>query len=117
MNRPVAQPEVVYRCDLGHVVKCECGLLQLTFGNVLTQLNWMGFLNLADSIRFMWNDLRDTTEGQRILIRTPHEGLYVSLFPHEMRQLVELLNYAELQLRAEALLEEGAVEFHQEKKG
>ena len=117
MSRLPRVDQLIYRCDFGHVVRCECGLLQLTFGNVLTQLNWMGFLNLADSIRFMWNDLRDTPEGQRILIRTPHEGLYVSLFPHEMHQLVELLNCAELQLRAEALLAEGAVDFGEKTEG
>lgn len=104
------QHETVYRCAYGNVVKCDCGLLQLTFGNILTQLSWTGFQNLAESIRLMWNDLQECAEDQRILIRTPHEGLYVSLFPHEMRQLVELLNCAELQLRAEALLEEGAIE-------
>jgi hypothetical protein len=103
--------EIIHRCDFGHVVKCECGLLQLTFGNVMTQLNWRGFQNLADSIRFLWNDLQECPEDQSILIRTPHEGLFVSLFPHEMRQLVELLNCAELQLRAGALLEEGALEY------
>jgi hypothetical protein len=113
MNRPAEQREMVYRCGFGHVVRCNCGLLQLTFGNVMTQLNWMGFLNLADSIRLMWNNLQECSEDQRILIRTPHEGLFVSLYPHEMRQLVELLNCAELQLRAEALLEEGMMDFIQ----
>jgi len=111
MNRPAEQRELVYRCGFGHVVRCNCGLLQLTFGNVMTQLNWRGFQNLADSIRFMWNELEEFPEDQRILIRTPHEGLFVSLYPHEMCQLVELLNCAELQLRAEALLEEGALEY------
>jgi len=111
MNRPAEQRELVYRCGFGHVVRCNCGLLQLTFGNVMTQLNWRGFQNLADSIRFMWNELEEFPEDQRILIHTPHEGLFVSLYPHEMRQLVELLNCAELQLRAEALLEEGALEY------
>ncbi len=104
------QNETVYRCPYGHVVKCDCGLLQLTFGNILTQLSWTGFQNLAASIRLMWHDLQECVEDQRILIRTPHEGLYVSLFPHEMRQLVELLDCAELQLQAEALLEEGMLE-------
>lgn len=100
---------ILHENSMGYLSKCmECGNMHLHVGNVFSKINKKQLKNLKKAfVRFedeFGNNFCELPNGDKILIKTSTDDLFIGLDYQELRQVMEILEIGDLMYEASELL-------------
>lgn len=106
--------QVINSNGIGYVSKCACCQeVQFGIGTVVSHMPEQGFRNLVKSLQQIAPDadqkLVSLPDGDRLLLRTPVEDMWLSLSRKEFDDLLELFTQTVLILDANNLINEASL--------
>ena len=101
---------VLHENKAGYIIQCQnCGEILISFGNVLTNVNEIGFINLHTALNNILNELDLHTiemhkKQKKVIVATPLENLNLSFDTEEFYDVIELFDQAKLMLEIKNII-------------
>lgn len=102
MNELHGNIDILASGEVGYVAICHsCGNLQVAVGTVIFEMNPDSFLLLSDRLNRMHRELdlriQKFPDGERVLLSTPAESMYLYLSKSQFEELLCVFNEASIE--------------------
>ena len=101
---------VLHENKAGYIIQCkDCGEILISFGNVLTNVNEIGFINLHTALNNIHKELDLHTiemhqQEQKVIVATPLDNLNLSFGPEDFNDVIELFDQSKLMLEIKNII-------------
>ena len=101
---------VLHENTAGYIVQCrDCGEILISFGNVLTSVNEIGFTNLHNALNNIQKEVNLHTiemhkKQKKVIVATPLENLNLCFDPNVFNDVIELFDQAKLMLEIKNII-------------
>lgn len=90
----------------GYVIRCtQCDQIQLGFGFLLLNLTEGGFRSLHHYLSHCCTEPSENRQVRNRILPTPYDGIQLMMSTDELEQFYHMLDSAESEMRAQAIME------------
>ena len=101
---------ILHQNKLGYIIQCkDCKEILISFGNIITSVNEIGFVNLHSALNKIMEEIDVHTiemhqKEEKVIVATPLDNLHLSFNPKDFDDVIELFDQAKLMLEIKNII-------------